>query len=171
MTPPILTTQRLRLRPFRMTDFDGFAALHAAPHAAWMWAISARDDAWRMMLALAGEWQVRGFGMWAIADRVSDAFLGHAGFLQPHDADEPELGWAVTAPAEGKGIAREAVVAARSQGAATLGIERPVSNIDARNLRSIRLAERLGARLERRIAFGPEAVCLVYRHPAAGGAA
>ena len=129
----------------------------------WMWAIEARDTAWQAFLALAGEWSIRGFGMWAIADAHTDAFLGHAGFLQPHDAAEPELGWAVVADAEGKGIAFAAVQAARDWGRAH-GIAAPVSHIDARNARSIRLAERLGAVLESRTEYAPEAVALHYRH-------
>ena len=169
MTPasaiPVLATERLTLRALGAGDFDAFAALHAAPHAALMWAITARDEAWRVFLSLAGEWIVRGFGMWAMADRASDRFIGHCGFLQPHDATEPELGWAVTAETEGRGLAAEGVRAARSWGRAH-GLPGPVSHIDARNARSIRLADRLGAWLEGRTEYAPGAVALHYRHPA-----
>lgn len=163
--PPVIVTPRLILRPFRLADFEAFTALHASPHARLMWALT-REAAWDRMLALAGEWTVRGFGMWALEERASGAFFGHVGFFQALDADEPELGWAVTTAAEGRGFAFEAAAAARAHGAAHLGIRRAVSNIDERNARSIRLAARLGARLERRIDYAPDAVCLVYRHPA-----
>jgi ribosomal-protein-alanine N-acetyltransferase len=173
MTPasaiPVLSTQRLTLRAIGLDDFDAFATLHASPHAALMWAIAARDEAWRVFLALAGEWIVRGFGMWAMADRATGRFLGHCGFLQPQDAPEPELGWALTADAEGLGLAAEGARAARAWGRSR-GIPTPVSHIDARNGRSIRLAERLGARLEGRTAYGPDAVALHYRHPAGDAA-
>ncbi|MFN3971299.1 MAG: GNAT family N-acetyltransferase [Gemmobacter sp.] len=164
MTPPPITTPRLILRPLAFRDFDAFAGLHAAPHAALMWAIGRRDAAWGRLLELAGEWTIRGFGTWAIADRWSDAFLGHTGFLHPLHTPEPELSWALTAEAQGKGLAEEAARAARDWGRAH-GIARPVSYIDAGNARSIRLAERLGARLEREKDYGPGAVALHYRHP------
>jgi RimJ/RimL family protein N-acetyltransferase len=163
---PVLVTPRLTLRAFAPRDFEGFAALHAAPHAALMWNLKTRDAAWERMLAVAGEWVVRGAGMWALADRWSDAFLGHAGFLQPFDAAEPELGWALVADAQGRGLAEEGVRAARDWGRAH-GIARPVSHIDARNARSIRLAERLGAVLQSRTVHGPDATALHYRHPVA----
>ncbi|TAG14011.1 MAG: hypothetical protein EAZ40_14450, partial [Rhodobacterales bacterium] len=89
---PVLLTERLRLRALRLADFDAFAELHAAAHAALMWALSTRDAAWSQFLALAGEWCLRGAGTWAIANRSSDTFLGHVGYLQPHDAADPELG-------------------------------------------------------------------------------
>lgn len=162
---PVIVTPRLTLRGFSPRDFDGFAALHASAHAALMWAIPNRDAAWERMLALAGEWVVRGAGMWALADRWSNAFMGHAGFIQPHDAAEPELGWALTASAQGRGLAEEGTRAARDWGRAN-GIARPVSHIDARNARSVRLAERLGATLQSRTTHAPDAVALHYRHPA-----
>lgn len=162
---PVLTTGRLVLRPLALRDFDAFAVLHASPHASLMWALTTRDAAWAQMLQLAGEWTIRGFGTWAITDRWTDAFLGHTGFLQPHDAAEAELYWALVAEAQGKGIAEEAARAARDWGRLH-GIARPVSHIDARNTRSIRLAERLGAQLEGRTVHAPDAVALHYRHPA-----
>lgn len=161
---PVVSTPRLTLRAFRIGDFEAFAALHASPHAALMWAIPNRDAAWDRFLSLCGEWIVRKAGMWALADRWSDDFLGHAGFIQPHDAAEPELAWALIAPAVGKGLAEEGVRAARDWGRAH-GLSRPVSYIDARNARSIRLAERLGAVEESRTVHGPDAVALHFRHP------
>jgi RimJ/RimL family protein N-acetyltransferase len=165
MIPPSLHTGRLSLRALRLADFDAFAALHAAPHARFMWALTSRDAAWDRFLALAGEWAIRGAGTWAIADRTTDAFLGHAGFLHPHDAPETELGWALTADAEGKGLAAEAALAARDWGRRN-GIASPVSHVDARNLRSLRLAERLGAVETGRTVFAPDAVAVHFRHPA-----
>lgn len=163
---PVIHTPRLTLRALAFRDFADFFALHSAPHAALMWALAQRDAAWERFLALAGEWTVRGAGTWALADRWSDVFLGHAGFLQPHDAAEPELGWALIAAAEGRGLAAEGVAAARDWGRRN-GIARPVSHIDARNARSIRLAERLGAVQEGRTHHGPGATALHYRHPGA----
>lgn len=162
-TVPVILTERLRLRALRLADFDAFADLHAAPHAALMWALTSRDSAWDRFLALTGEWAVRGAGTWALADRQTDAFIGHVGFLQPHDADEPELGWALVASATGQGRAQEGARAALDWGRQR-GIQAPVSHVDARNTRSLRLAERLGAVETGRTTFAPEAVAVHFRH-------
>ncbi|MFN3577654.1 MAG: GNAT family N-acetyltransferase [Tabrizicola sp.] len=162
-TVPVILTERLRLRALRLADFDAFAELHASPHAALMWALTSRDAAWDRFLALTGEWALRGAGTWALADRRSDAFVGHVGFLQPHDADEPELGWALVAGAVGRGLAREGARAALDWGRQH-GMAAPVSHVDARNVRSLRLAERLGAVETGRTTFAPEAVAVHFRH-------
>jgi RimJ/RimL family protein N-acetyltransferase len=162
---PVLLTGRLRLRAFRLADFPAFAALHAAPHAALMWALTATDAAWNRFAALAGEWALRGYGSWALADRVTDRFLGHAGFLHPADADDAELGWALVADAQGQGLALEGAVAARDWGRAS-GLPAPVSHIDARNHRSLRLAQRMGAIETGRTVYAPDAVAVHFRHPA-----
>jgi RimJ/RimL family protein N-acetyltransferase len=170
MQIPVLSFGEYLLRPLGMRDFAPFFALHSSPHAALMWAMPDAEAAWKTFLALVGEWQIRGYGMWAIADKGTDAFLGHTGFLHPYDATEPELGWALTAAAQGRGIASGAVCTARDWGR-TRGIVTPISHIDARNLRSIRLAERIGARLESRTEYMPTAVALHYRHPLSGATA
>lgn len=168
-TVPVILTERLRLRTLGLADFDAFAELHASPHAALMWALTSRESAWDRFLALIGEWAVRRAGSWALADRQSDTFLGHVGFLQPPDADEPELGWALVAKAVGKGLAREGARAALDWGRKH-GIQAPVSHVDARNTRSLRLAERLGAVETGRTTFAPEAVAVHFRHQWTGAA-
>jgi RimJ/RimL family protein N-acetyltransferase len=164
LSAPILTASRVILRPFAARDFAGFAALHDSPHARLMWRFAHRDAAWERFLALAGGWTAMGSGGWTIADRWSDAWLGHTGFYHGHAAGAPELIWAVTTEAEGKGFAEEAVRTARAWGRRS-GLAAPTSHIDAQNLRSIRLAERLGAVLEGRTSFAPGAEALHYRHP------
>ena len=69
-------------------------------------------------------------------------------------------------PAEGRGIAREAAVAARAYAYGRLGWQTAVSMIDPANTRSIRLAERLGCRMEgvfTHVRLGPMEI---WRHPA-----
>ena len=89
---------------------------------------------------------------------------GHAGFLHHIEWPETELAWGVYDGYEGKGIAFEAVTAARSAGVG-LGVNAPISIIDPNNIRSRALAERLGARFEKETIFMNEPA-LIYRHPA-----
>lgn len=161
---PVLLTERIRLRALRLKDFDAFASLHAAPHAALMWQLVTREAAWDRFAALAGEWAFRGYGTWALADRVTDRFLGHVGFLHPADAQEAELGWALVAEAQGQGLALEGALVARDWGRAS-GLAAPVSHIDARNLRSMRLAQRMGAVETGRTIYTPDAIAVHFRHP------
>ena len=83
--------------------------------------------------------------------------------------DEPELGWAVMADAEGKGIAFEAVTAARTYVATHQGMTGVMSYIAHANDRSRTLALRLGASYEREGGLLGK-TCEVWRHPKIGGA-
>jgi RimJ/RimL family protein N-acetyltransferase len=159
---PILTTDRLRLRGWQAADFPAFAALHASPHARFMWALTA-EAAWDRFCALAGEWALFGRGMWVL-DR-DGAFVGHAGFYRAGPDAPPDLGWALVAGAEGQGLAAEAVRAIRAHAARAWAETRAESHIDARNARSIRLARRLGAVETARITHAPEAVETIWQHP------
>jgi RimJ/RimL family protein N-acetyltransferase len=163
---PVLRTARLVLRAFAERDLDAYAAMCADPEV--MRHIGAggpvdRALAWRQMAMFVGEWTLHGYGMWAIEAREDGRLLGRAGFLHPPGWPEAELGWLLARDAWGRGYAAEAVRAARDHGRERLGLPAPISLIRPDNARSIALAVRLGATLERRtVLLGGEA--LVYRH-------
>jgi RimJ/RimL family protein N-acetyltransferase len=119
MTPPIIETARLRLRPHRLAD--------KADHVA-MWADArvtrfiggeprAEDVSWTKFLAAAGLWPVMGFGYWVFADKATDRLVGMGGLSYfargiPELEGVPEAGWAFDADHWGQGLATEAMGAA-----------------------------------------------------------
>ena len=107
---------------------------------------------------------LRGFGPFSVEERASGDYLGEVGLFQPAHYPEPEIGWILTAGAEGRGFAEEAARAVRTWAYATLGLATIVSYITPGNWRSIRLAERLGAVADPVArSCGPDAA--VWRHP------
>jgi RimJ/RimL family protein N-acetyltransferase len=79
------------------------------------------------------------------------AFVGRVGLHYPEGWPEPEIGWAIARTYWGRGYAFEAATAALRTAFERLGWSRAISLIAPLNLRSIRLAERLGERFERNI--------------------
>jgi len=149
---PSLDTPRLRLRQFAESDLDEYAELCA--DAEVMRYVGdrgplSRDDAWRQLAMLVGHWALRGYGMWAVVELGSGAFVGRVGLHYPEGWPEPEIGWALARRYWGRGYAFEAATAALDIAFDRLGWSRVISLIAPSNLRSIRLAERLGERFER----------------------
>jgi RimJ/RimL family protein N-acetyltransferase len=146
-----LETARLRLRPFRADDFDPYATMCADPEVMRYVGdrgVLSRDEAWRQMAMLAGHWQLRGFGMWAVEERETGAFVGRVGLYYPEGWPDREVAWALARAYWGRGYAAEAARAALEVAFGRLGWPRAISLIDPLNARSVRLAERLGERLE-----------------------
>jgi RimJ/RimL family protein N-acetyltransferase len=168
---PVLTTERLTLRAPRMVDFEPFAAHCASPRATFEGGALDRAAAWKEFAAAVGQWELRGYGAWTIEDAASGDYLGEVGLFHPAHYPEVELGWSVMPAAEGKGIAHEAARRVRDWAYAALGFGTLVSYITAGNHRSIRLAERLGARRDPAAALPEGERCLAFRHPGPEGAA
>jgi RimJ/RimL family protein N-acetyltransferase len=146
-----LETARLRLRDFRATDLDQYAALCADPEVMRYVgdrSVLSREDAWRQMAMLAGHWHLRGFGMWVVEERTTGAFVGRVGLHYPEGWPDREVAWALARPFWGRGYATEAARAALGEAFGRLAWARVISLIDPTNARSVRLAERLGERLE-----------------------
>jgi RimJ/RimL family protein N-acetyltransferase len=162
---PVLTTERLVLRAPTAADFPAYAAFYASDRSIYEDGPLTRPAAWKEFATSAGAWVLQGFGALSIADRATGRYLGETGIYHPAHFPEPELGWMLVAEAEGRGFAREAALALRAWAYAARGFTTLVSYIDARNARSIRLAERLGARLDPDADAGEPGV-VVYRHPA-----
>ncbi len=162
---PVLETERLVLRAPQARDLDAYVAAHDDPRARWMGGNAGREAAWRGFAAVTGHWALRGFGLWAVTEKGSDTCLGTVGCWYPQGWPEREIGWFVFPAAEGRGIAREAALAALGFAWATLGWTTAVSYIHPENARSIALAERLGAtRDDAADRPKPELDTLVFRH-------
>ena len=163
---PVITTDRLTMRPNRPADFEPYAAFYATPRADMRGGRKNRAEAWRQFAAEIGHWTLRGYGFWAVEEAATGAYCGQVGLWYPEGWAEPEVGWLMIERFEGKGFAYEAALRARAYAYETLGWRRVASCISDGNDRSIRLAERMGATFDRRFPREGMVDHLVYVHPA-----
>jgi RimJ/RimL family protein N-acetyltransferase len=147
---PVLTTARLVLRPFTTDDLDELAVIHAEESFWWyprrqgMTVAETADFLSRML----ERYESDGFGIEALIDRASGAMIGWAGLAVPHFLPQilpaVEVGWRLSGPFRGRGLATEAGAAALEFGFTTGGLERIVSIYEPDNVASGRVMERLG---------------------------
>lgn len=159
---PVLETERLVLRDPREADFPAMLAFNDSPRAQFIGGGSPRQQVWRALLSNIGHWALRGYGFWSV-DTKAGEFIGRVGVIYHDGWFEPELAWHLYEGSEGKGYAQEAALAARDWAAAR-GMGPLTSMIDPDNARSIALATRLGATLERTDP-GNGKPFHIYRHP------
>ena len=144
-----LTTDRLRLRPWRDSDFAAFAALNADPRVMEYFPNTlSRDESDAKCVRIKQHFDRRGFGMWAVeAVGVAD-FIGVTGLVVP-DFDLPftpciEVGWRLAYEHWGRGYATEAARAAVDYGFSELHADEIVAYTVPHNRRSRRVMEKLG---------------------------
>ena len=119
----------------------------------WMpWAMHEPSELWVIEERIAGfqrEFQRGEDRTYAIFNLEETEILGGVG-LHPGEApDTMELGYWLRADAIGQGLATEAAAALTQAAFAELGAKRIEIRCDPRNLRSARIPERLGFRLEK----------------------
>jgi RimJ/RimL family protein N-acetyltransferase len=150
---PILETERLRLRPFSRTDFDDYAAMCADPEVmcGLAGAPLSRAQSWRHLACIVGHWQLLGYGIWAVEEKETGAFVGRIGFANPEGWPGFELAWMLARRFWGRGYATEGSRATLAHAFTVLDQDHVISLIQPANHASIRVAERLGQRLEGRI--------------------
>ena len=153
----VLTTERLRLRPFTANDLD---ALHRIYGNADVMSIRKYGTLTRQQTAMKLErivahWKAHGFGMWAVLEHSDDTVIGECGLRytdDPEDDDptEIELSYGLLPSHWGKGLATEAAQVAMDFGFGPAGIDRVIAIAQARNGSSVRVLEKLGMQLIRR---------------------
>lgn len=141
---PEIETERLRLRLPRMDDMPAHAEFRASERSKGVGGPFDHASSFHHLSGIIGQWQLRGYGRWMVADKTTDEPYGIVGVYHPEDWPEPEIGWSIYGSAEGRGIAHEAALATRDYVYKTLGWNRIVSLIMDDNDRSIRLAKRMG---------------------------
>jgi len=107
-----------------------------------------RLEAWRHMAFLVGHWELRGYGHWAVEEKESGRFIGRLGFLNPEGWPGFEIGWTLAREAWGKGYETEGARRALDHAFNDLDKDHVISLIHPENQNSIKVAERLGEKLE-----------------------
>lgn len=147
----ILSTPRLRLRPWRESDLEPFAALNADPAVMEHFpSRPTREESDAMALRIKAKIESQGWGLWAVEVAGGEPFIGFTGLAVPgfeaHFTPCVEIGWRLARRAWGHGYATEAARAALAYGFGELGLDEVVSFTALSNARSIAVMQRLGMR-------------------------
>jgi RimJ/RimL family protein N-acetyltransferase len=171
----VLETERLRLRPVVADDVDAFERIFGDAEVMRFVAYGrpyAHEEIVALVERILQRFEADGFGQLAVELQSDGQVIGRAGLLPLDPATwqsgsrteigetaEIELGWTLAREAWGRGYATEAAAAARDWAFGELAMTRLVSIIQHGNDRSVRVAEKLGARRERKIvtSFGKAA--------------
>jgi len=150
MSVPVITTERLVLRPHRASDHEACGALWGHPDVTRYIGGRAHtpEEVWSRILRYAGLWQTLGYGYFAVTERGSEQVIGEVGLADFRRdiipaLDVPEAGWVFHPDWHGRGLAREAV-SALLDWASGRGMARTLCLIDPDNGASLGLAGRLG---------------------------
>jgi RimJ/RimL family protein N-acetyltransferase len=166
---PTLHTDRLILRGFTPDDFEPFATIVSDPEVVRFLddgAPISREECWRGIAVFLGHWHLRGYGWWAVEERDTGRFLGRIGLYNPEGWPGIEVGWLLGREVWGRGLATEGAKAALTFAFDVVGADHVISLIDPRNTRSIRVAEKIGARYEGELHHRERALVVYGTHRA-----
>jgi RimJ/RimL family protein N-acetyltransferase len=147
-----LQTPRLLLRQWRASDEEAIAAINSDPEVTRYLNRPIGPAASRAFFAtVQAHWQEYGYGFWAAESREPKRVgrllgfigVGHPSFI-PSLAHRLEIGWRLGRMAWGRGLATEGASAVRDHVFAALQVPELISIIHPDNVRSQRVAEKLG---------------------------
>jgi RimJ/RimL family protein N-acetyltransferase len=149
----VIETSRLILRSLTEADVEPFFDIHQDPEVMRYLVLGTQaggvTQAWRSIAMMLGHWQLRGYGPWAIVERATGEVIGRTGLWNPAGWPGLEIGWVIRRSRWGQGFATEAARAALEWTWRELDVNEVVSIIHPDNTRSIRVAEKIGARFDR----------------------
>ena len=149
---PIVETERLRLRPHSVDDFEIYHMLRSNPQSMRYLSTkpATREETWGRILRQAGHWQQLGFGFWLIEEKATGQIIGEAGLLNLHRQITPSLegtvesGWMLLPQHQGHGYALEAMTGVFDWASSNIEVTAFSAIIAPENQPSIQLARKLG---------------------------
>ena len=106
-----------------------------------------------------------GFGMWTVLDKETGKVIGRAGISMREGYDDPELGFVIAKPFQGKGIATQVCKAVLEFAQREFDFTRFNALVHRNNTASIRLLVKLGFHRERTVVEGGEELELYICEP------
>lgn len=160
-----IETNRLRLRQWNVKDFDDFAAFYTdEKNSKYVGGLKTSYEAWHHLAQQIGNWQLQGFGFWAVDEKDTNDFVGCVGLQQPPGWQDLEVGYWLVNKHQGKGYAFEATTSCINYAKNILQANSLVSYINPKNVASINLAKKLGAKYENTIELLELGSHCIYRY-------
>ncbi len=148
----ILETDRIMLREFTQADLEQLAAMMGDEEQMRLYPRPRTKDETRDWIDRTIEnYRNFGFGFWSMESAETTEFLGYCG-IRPRWIDgveEAEMGWHTMKHAWNQGIATHAAAACRDFAFTQLKLPRLVAIIDPDNPASMKVAHKIGMRLEK----------------------
>ena len=142
----MIETERLLLRPAQLSDLDRWAEMMADEAAArYVGGVQEKSQVWRSLMSQAGAWALTGVAMFSVIETSSGKWIGRVGPWQPFGWPGTEVGWSLHPDAWGHGYALESARAMMDYAFTTLGWTDVIHCINSDNVRSQRVAARLGS--------------------------
>ena len=153
----ILETSRLKLRYLTIRDRDALVPILSDAEVMRYSLIGVHD---RRQIRQFIEQRLLsyleyGFGLYALVYKPNQEFIGYCGFfIQPiEQRKEVEIGYRLAKKYWGQGLGTEAAKAVLEYGQQRFNFKRFVCLIDPENVRSIRVAQKLGMKLEQELIY------------------
>ena len=149
-------TARLLLRVPELTDAEALMGIFWDPEVVERKQVTLleppgdRDLALKNTSDMLRHWALRGYGHWSVVEKATGQVIGVVGYYHPQRPwPGVDLGWLLQRSRWGHGFATEAAAAALAWAFDFTSIDRVVSLIAPDDLRSIRVATKIGERFER----------------------
>jgi RimJ/RimL family protein N-acetyltransferase len=152
--PAPLTTARLTLRPFEMSDLDAYHDLLGREDVCrfLIWEPMNRDEARAKLELRIRQTRIKSEGdaiLLAVVETATGRMIGELMLrLASSLSRQGEVGWSIHPDVQGRGLATEGATELLRLGFDQLGLHRIHAGADSRNTGSIRVMEKLGMRRE-----------------------
>jgi len=147
----MITTKRLILRPFEMTDVDSFAPICADEEVMRYIGGGAHDKATTKtkLEFITKSYEQDGFGLLALIFKETNELIGFCGLIRQNvdNKDYIELGYRLAHKYWGMGLAIEAALAVKDYAFNELKLKELISIVHDENLRSKQVAKKVGMQL------------------------
>lgn len=142
----ILETERLVVRELALSDMDALFELYSYEGMTdYMEGLYPYEEEYEYQKAyIANMYRFFGYGMWLVFEKETGKLVGRAGVEHREELEgEPELGYAIGTPWQGKGYATEVCRGILQYAREELGFEEICSLVEPENIVSIHLLEKL----------------------------
>lgn len=152
---PVIETQRCYLRELSLDDAQSFYDLNTDPEVVKYTGdnpFATIDDA-KSFLENYNQYELYGFGRWAVIDKKTNAFLGWCGLKFSPESDEVDLGFRFFRKYWNLGYATETAQACLEHGFNNLNLDTIIGRAMQANIGSVRVLEKIGMEFFGRFEF------------------